>query len=218
MYSNQIVCGDAVKVLADVPAESVDLVVTDPPYLVSYKDRLGRVVRNDHAPGAVLPVFDEAARVLRRDAYAISFCGWSATDRFVAKWSELGLTVVGRIVWAKPYASNQKHTSYCHELAYVLAKGRPIPPVRPLADVQDWTYSGNRNHPTEKAVSILEPLVTTYSKPGGLVLDPFCGSGSTAVAAALTGRQFLAIDVDPAHCRTARRRVQGAMSYVNQAA
>lgn len=123
-----------------------------------------------------------------------------------------------RIVWAKAYASNQKHTSYCHELAYILAKGRPRPTLQPLADVQDWVYSGNCHHPTEKAVSILKPLIATYSRLGDLVLDPFCGSGSTAVASVLTGRRFLGIDVDPGHCRTSERRTLGAMRWMREAA
>jgi DNA modification methylase len=49
----------------------------------------------------------------------------------------------------------------------------------------------NRAHPTEKAVSILTPLIQAFSKRGDLVLDPFSGSGSTAVAAALSGRRYI---------------------------
>jgi len=54
--------------------------------------------------------------------------------------------------------------------------------------VRPWEYTGNRAHSTEKAVSILEPLIQTFSRSGELVLDPFSGSGSTLVAAALSGR------------------------------
>ena len=76
-------------------------------------------------------------------------------------------------------------------------------------DVQRWEYSGNRAHPTEKAVSVLKPLIRAFSGPGDLVLDPFSGSGSTLVSAALTGRDYLGIDVEPKYVELARRRLAG---------
>jgi site-specific DNA-methyltransferase (adenine-specific) len=78
-----------------------------------------------------------------------------------------------------------------------------------LDDIRDWEYSGNRLHPTQKAVGILQPLIRSFSKPGDVVLDPFAGSGSTAVAAALCGRRYVAIELEADYCRLARRRLAG---------
>jgi site-specific DNA-methyltransferase (adenine-specific) len=100
-----------------------------------------------------------------------------------------------------------------HEQAYLLAKGRPRPPPEPVPDVQPWEYSGNRAHPTEKAVGILTPLVECFSRPGDLVLDPFSGSGSTAVAAALTGRRYLGIELEARYCAVAERRLEGVARF-----
>jgi site-specific DNA-methyltransferase (adenine-specific) len=61
---------------------------------------------------------------------------------------------------------------YRHKQAYLLIKGNPDRPRKPIADVRPWEYSGNRAHPTEKAVSILTPLIQAFSKPGDLVLEP----------------------------------------------
>jgi predicted RNA methylase len=77
-------------------------------------------------------------------------------------------------------------------------------PPAPLPDVMDWTYTGNRLHPTQKPLSILRPLIEVFSKPGEIVLDPFCGSGSTLAAAQELGRRFVGIELDPTHHRTAR--------------
>ena len=55
--------------------------------------------------------------------------------------------------------------------------------------VQAWEYTGNKSDPTEKAVRVLKPLIRCFPQKDVLVLDPFCGSGSTCVAAALTGRR-----------------------------
>ena len=209
MQDNIIVQGDSNLVLRQFPCSAVDLVVTDPPYLVCYKDRNGRTLINDTRPEAVLSVYKEIYRVLRPDAYCITFCGWTAIGKFAGAWDDAGFRTLGRIVWTKPYASNAKHTEYRHEAAYVLGKGRPTVPVAPLSDVQPWEYSGNRTHPTEKAVSIIQPLIRAFSRPGDLVLDPFSGSGTTAVAAALSGRRYIGVELEGRYCELARRRLEG---------
>ncbi|ENA72766.1 DNA methylase family protein [Escherichia coli 179550] len=68
---------------------------------------------------------------------------------------------------------------YRHECAYILAKGRPALPQKPLPDVLGWKYSGNRHHPTEKPVTSLQPLLRA-SHTERIVLDPFAGSGQPA--------------------------------------
>jgi len=82
-----------------------------------------------------------------------------------------------------------------------------------MTDVQPWEYSGNRTHPTGKAVGILRPLVRAFSKPGDIVLDPFSGSGSTAVAAALSGRRYIGMELEGRYCRHARNRLAGVARY-----
>src|SRR6266851_5336963 len=93
---------------------------------------------------------------------------------------------------------------------YLLAKGDVIPPESPLSDVIDLTYTGNRLHPTQKPTEALRPLVRAFCKPRGIVLDPFCGSGSTLVAARDLDRNFIGIELDGAHHLTASRRLQDA--------
>lgn len=94
-----------------------------------------------------------------------------------------------------------------HEQAFILAKGHPAKPPKPLRSVRKWTYSGNKLHPTEKAPEILKPLITSYSAKGDTVLDPFSGSGSTAFAAKELGRSYIGIELDPQHVATARKRL-----------
>ena len=82
--------------------------------------------------------------------------------------------------------------------------------------MQPWEYSGNWSHPTEKAVGILTPLIESFSPPEGLVLDPFSGSGSTAVAAALCGRRYLGIELEARYCAIAERRLEGVERFRNR--
>lgn len=211
---NQIIRGDCTEVLQSIPAGSADLVVTDPPYLVSYKDRSGRTIANDDCPEKVLACFPGLFRVLKSDSFCICFYGWNRVDAFFRAWTDAGFKPVGHIVWQKNYASRTGFLKSCHEQAYVLAKGRPRKPAAPISDVQPWEYTGNRAHPTEKAVSILEPLIESFSRPGDLVLDPFAGSGSTLVAAALNGRDYLGIELEQEYCKLARRRLLGVAQYL----
>jgi site-specific DNA-methyltransferase (adenine-specific) len=204
---NGVTCGDCIDVMAHLPARSVDFVLTDPPYLVRYKDRSGRRVINDDNDAWLKPAFAQIHRVLKPDSLCVSFYGWNKTDVFMAAWRDAGFRIAGHIVFRKSYASSARHLSYTHEQAYLLAKGFPPFPDRPPPDVIDWHYSGNRLHPTQKPVRSLKPLITAFTNPGGIVLDPFSGSGSTLVAAHELGRRFIGIDLDPDHHRTARERL-----------
>lgn len=214
-FCNQIIEGECSEVMQAMAASSVDLVVTDPPYLVNYRDRTGRTIANDDCPENVLACFPELYRVLKPGSFCISFYGWNAVDLFMGAWKSAGFTPVGHIVWHKDYASRTYYLQARHEQAYLLAKGRPARPAEPLADVRPWEYTGNHWHPTEKAVSVLKPLIESYSRPGDLVLDPFAGSGSTAVAAAFAGREYLGIELESEYCALARRRLAGVARYMD---
>jgi hypothetical protein len=121
----------------------------------------------------------------------------------------------GHIVFSKTYASPQRFLRYSHESAYVLAKGRPALPANPLTDVLPWHYSGNHNHPTEKSVDTIKPIIEAFTKSGDVVLDPFAGSGSSLVAAALLRRQYIGIELEQNYCDNARRRIAGVTRYLS---
>ncbi|NIH12424.1 MAG: DNA methylase [Serratia symbiotica] len=181
--------------MAGYPANSIDFILTDPPYLVGYTDRSGRSIANDKKDDWGRPAFREMFRLLKPDSLAVSFYGWNRVDTFMAAWKQTGFHVVGHLVFTKPYASKSAFVGYQHECAYILAKGRPALPAQPLSDVQPWEYTDNRHHPTEKPVSILQPLIESFTQPGAIVLDPFAGSGSTCVAAAQAERRYIGIEL-----------------------
>jgi len=200
--------GDCTEVMKNMPAQAVDLILTDPPYLVNYWDRSGRQVKNDDNDAWLDPAFSQMHRVLKNGGSALSFYAWNKVDVFMAAWKKAGFHIAGHVVFTKRYASGSRFTRYQHEQAYLLTKGYATPPRSPPADVIPWSYTGNRLHPTQKPVSIFNPIIEAFTKPGDTVLDPFCGSGSTLVAARNLGRHYIGIELDEAHHGTAFRRLQ----------
>lgn len=205
---NRIINGDCIQAMSEFDSGSVDFVLTDPPYITNYKSRDGRTVMNDDNATWLAPAFSELYRVLRRDSFCVSFYGWSQVDKFVSAWRGTGFRIVGHMVFTKRYASSERYLRYQHEQAYLLAKGNPQLPPEPVSDVLPWTYTHNRLHPTQKPISVLKPLIEAFSAEGELVLDPFCGSASTLVAARELGRQYLGIELDPEYFRIASERLR----------
>lgn len=205
---NAIINGDCLSILPQFESASVDFILTDPPYIAAYRSRDNQTLRNDDNAAWLAPSFAAIHRVLKNDACAISFYGWPKVDLFFAAWKQAGFRIAGHIVFRKRYASKTAFLQYRHEAAYLLIKGNPSFPAAPLPDVMDWTYTGNKHHPTQKSIHILKPLIETFTKPGQLVLDPFAGSGSTCVAAQRTGRDYIGIELDTKYSAVATERLK----------
>ena len=205
--TNRLHHGDCIEIMRRMPENSVDFILTDPPYLVNYRDRSGRTIHNDVDESWLKPAMTEAHRLLRQDRVAVMFYGWTKIDTFFEAWRGAGFQPVGHIVFRKNYSSKSRFLRYQHEQAFLLAKGRPPLPKQPLGDVMDMPYSGNKLHPTQKPVPALAQLIRSFSLPGELVLDPFAGSGSSCAAALLTGRKFIGIELDAEYHQAACQRL-----------
>ena len=212
-FINNIICGDCTNVMKDMPSESVDLIVTDPPYGVNYQSRDGRRVLNDDSLQWLERASKEMYRVLKNNSFCISFYGWNKVEHFVRAWKQAGFRPVGHFAFVKDYASNQGFTRFHHEMAYLLAKGEPPKPANPPRDVLEWRYTGNTLHPTQKPIEVLASLITAYSKRGDIVLDPFAGSGTTAVAAHKLGRRYIGIELSETYCCVAQSRLPRSNHY-----
>ena len=207
-FTNQILHGNCIEMMRQMPANSVDFILTDPPYLVNYRDRSGRTIQNDVDESWLKPAMQEAHRVLKQDRVAVMFYGWTKIDAFFEGWRSAGFQPVGHIVFRKSFSSKSRFLRYQHEQAFLLAKGRPPLPKQPLCDVMKMPYSGNKLHPTQKPVPALAQLIRSFSLPGECVLDPFAGSGSTCAAALLTGRKYIGMEMDDVYFQHASERLQ----------
>jgi DNA modification methylase len=111
-FINSIMQGDCIQVMRQMPVNSVDFILTDPPYLVNYRDRSGRSIQNDVNADWLKPAMREAYRVLKMNRVAVMFYGWTKVDTFFAAWKEAGFQPVGHIVFRKNYSSKSRFLSY----------------------------------------------------------------------------------------------------------
>lgn len=206
-FVNRIILGDCVVVMGRMPPASVDFIATDPPYLVNYQSRDGRSIANDTTDEWLRPACARMYRVLKDNRFLLCFYAWNRIDRFFAAWKAAGFRPVGHLVWVKRYASSERFVGYSHESAYLLAKGHPQQPRSVIRDILEWRYTGNSLHPTQKPVMALRPPIAAFTKPGEIVLDPFVGSGTTAVAAKSLGRRYIGIDIEPKYAVCAQNRL-----------
>lgn len=145
-------------------------------------------------------------RALKPAFFCVNFYGWSRADLFIAAWRSAGFRIVGHVIFHKQYSSSGRFLRYQHEHAYLLAKADVKFPARPIVSVIAFTYTGNRLHATQKPIAALLSWIETFCPVAGLVLDPFCGSGLTLVAARSLGPNYIGIELNQEHQRTASRR------------
>lgn len=206
--------GDCREVLADL-GPGVDLLLTDPPYGQRYTGWEGRevLVRADKPHQAlrlVRAALGQAADLLQPDAHALVFAGWENWPDFYDACSAL-FPVKNALIWHKARGGmGNTKMEYARDYEVILfgALGR-----RAIAGRRDGAVlrgfpppsARGRQHPTEKPVELLEYLIDRHAPPGGLVLDPFMGSGSTLRAAQATGRRAIGVEIEERYCETAAR-------------
>ncbi|WHG82341.1 DNA methylase [Escherichia coli] len=215
---SRFVLGNCIDVMARIPDNAIDFILTDPPYLVGFRDRSGRTIAGDKTDEWLQPACNEMYRVLKKDALMVSFYGWNRVDRFMAAWKNAGFSVVGHLVFTKTYTSKRRICGLSPRMRLHPGKRGPALPQKPLPDVLGWKYSGNRHHPTEKPVTSLQPLIESFTHPNAIVLDPFAGSGSTCVAALQSRRRYIGIELLEQYHRAGQQRLAARQRAMQQGA
>ena len=190
-----LVEADAQRFLAGLASESIDLVVTDPPYRFARGTTYFKEWFADLPDDTWPEVLGELHRVLRADRHAYVFCDRRTHPIFTDAAAAAGFRVHDPLIWDKDrigLGSGPWRSQY--ELILFLEKGRRAGNRRDLGNVQRARPPA-RGYPTEKPVALLRTLIAQSSQPGELVLDPFCGSGNVGQAARALGRRALLSDV-----------------------
>jgi len=202
--------GDCQRLLTGLPSESIDMVLTDPPYLVSHRGRWcsdWEPIKGDDDPSWLVPAFAEIWRTLKPNSLCLSFYGWPQADLFLTAWKLIGFRPVSQIVCVKDRIGLGHYSRSQHESAYLLAKGSPPKPEIATSDVFSWTRESAPYHPNQKPIGAISQLISAYTVEGETVLDPFMGSGTTLVAARNLGRRAIGIEIEEQFCEVALGRL-----------
>ncbi|MEZ9916360.1 DNA-methyltransferase [Vibrio breoganii] len=198
---------DAVAWLRSLADESVDLIVTDPPYESLEKHRSkGTTTRLKHSKSSsndwftIFPndrfeeLFSEIYRVLKKGRHCYLFC--DQETMFIAKpiAEAVGFKFWKPLVWDKQAIGMGYHYRARYEFVLFFEKGKRKLNNLGIPDVLEYKRVW-RGYPTEKPVELIETLINQSTQEGELVVDPFFGSGSTLVAAQNLGRMYKGSDV-----------------------
>jgi len=230
---NTFLCGDAVEVMRGMDAGSVDLVVTSPPY--NLKNSSGNGMKDGRggkwANAALVEGYDthndnmphgeyvswqrdcltEMMRVLSDDGAIFYNHKWRVQKGLLQDRSDIveGFPVRQIIIWRRKGGINFNPGYFLptYEVVYLIAKPgfRLAAKANALGDVWDIKQESNNDHPAPFPVALVDRIIS--STTAGVVLDPFMGSGTTAVAAVAAGRDFIGIDISEKYCADARERV-----------
>lgn len=229
-----VICADNAEVLPTLPAKSVDVVLQDPPYEAeahTTQRRLkgatvadSRIMRD--APIEEFPPIteeerdrngDEVSRLARR--WAITFCQVEASQKWRASLCFTGdHRYVRTAIYVKddpqPQLTGDRPGMGWETMVITHPKGRPrwngggrCGVFHSLSGKSADRRDGRSVHPTQKPTELMIELVELFTDPGEIILDPFCGSGTTGVAALRLGRRFIGIEKDAKYAAIARERI-----------
>lgn len=228
---NKVYNCDALTLLRAMPAGSVDLLVTDPPYLMTKRGKSNRPnwmhdgMGENLFDGTLPNVTDwmiEVYRVLKDGTHFYTFCSMNDITDYLVTAQAVGFKLHNIINMLKDtHTPNQWYMKYCEPILF-FRKGaaKPIndPGSRDYFSVTMPQLKNGKKHITEKPVSILMHLISNSSQTGELVVDPFGGSGSTAVAAKRLGRNYITCDTNYECCELMERQLVApySMSFMSQ--
>ncbi|MEG2119759.1 MAG: DNA methyltransferase [Pseudoflavonifractor sp.] len=218
-----VIHGDCLTVLRQMEPDSVDMIITDPPYGVDYqsnrpksKDPSAKFekIANDKTP-FIWWIYD-AFRVLKDGGGVLCFSRWDVQQVFMDALKLAGFTVKSVLVWDREvHGMGDLKGNFAprYDTCIFATKGRYLLPGKRPADVIRCQRLNGADlvHPNEKPVDLLRQLVESTTAPGALILDPFAGSGSTLAAAALAGRQYIGIELSEEYHAIAQQRAIDAV-------
>ncbi|MCL4305441.1 site-specific DNA-methyltransferase [bacterium] len=236
-FVDKIICGNAVDVMRQIPDGSVELIVTSPPY--NLKNSTGNGMKdgrggkwanaalqngyshhNDCMPHEEYVQWqrrclEEMLRIIPEDGAIFYNHKWRVQAGLLQDRQDIisGFPVRQIIIWKRKGGLNFNPGYFLptYEVIYVIAKKkfRLVDKANAYGDVWEFTQEMKNEHPAAFPVILIDRIIS--STAAKIVLDPFMGSGTTAISALNLNRHYIGIDVSPEYCEMARRRVKAHM-------
>jgi DNA modification methylase len=219
-WTNTIQCVNCIDALKQMPDDSVDLIIADPPYGISRNlnckgKRLGTTAKLDFNFGEWDKFEKEwfGLAVHKTRGWMMTFCAKKDVGHFIDVLEKNKFIAVDVLVWQKPdpVPLNAKSRFLNAWEAVVIGKkpGAYWGSKYEHNIIKVQAPKGkNRVHPTQKPVELIKKLVALTTKKGDLVLDPFMGSGTTAAACVELNRNYIGFEISKEYCRLANQRLK----------
>lgn len=208
--------GDCLEILKEIPDNSIDLVLTDPPYGIDYQSSMSKrngfqKILNDKEP--FIDFIKEIPRVLKNDGCMFIFTRWDVQNDFIVEMEKNNLKVKNIIIWDKvmhsmgdlftAYGSRYESILFHSEKNFRFVNKRPADIIK-----QKRVDAKLLVHPNEKPVELLKTLLLQTTNENDTVLDCFMGSGTTGVACEKLKRKFIGIEIDEKYYKIAQDRIK----------
>ena len=239
MELDKIYLGDCIELMKGIPDKSIDLVVTDPPYLLDnqgggfwskakdgnhYNARGTRKGMDKLSPikdGIETEILDELYRVMKKTNIYL-FCSQKQIPVLIEFFAEGHGCNWNLLSWHKTNPIPACGNKYLNDTEYIMFFREKGVKLYGSYDTKRTFYTSLRNqednvkyeHPTVKPLNIIKNLIINSSMEGDVVLDPFCGSGTTCVAAAQLGRHYIGMEIDKKYHRIACERVKNELAQL----
>lgn len=209
---NQIIHGDCLEVMKDFPDKSIDCIITDPPYGISFKsnmdikNRFDKIINDDNLD-FFEPFIEQSYRVLKNNSCLFVFCRFDNYPFFYEKIKRVGFIIKNCLVWEKNKALGglgDMESSFLSNYEFILfaMKGRKIlfnkRKGRQFGLIKDTSIDSPQKllYPTQKPIKILRKLIEISTNENDIILDSFVGSGSVCIASKQTKRNYIGIDLN----------------------
>ena len=233
-FLNKIICGDAVGMMKGMPNESVNLIITSPPYNLKnstgngMKDGRGgkwqnAALKNGYSHHNDCMPHDEYVkwqrdcltemmRVIPEDGAIFYNHKWRVQAGKLQDRQDIinGFPVRQIIIWRRKGGLNFNAGYFLptYEVIYLIAKPKFKLALKANAygDVWDFTQEMRNDHPAAFPVDLIDRIISSTNAK--IILDPFMGSGTTALSAINFKRNYIGIDISPDYCKMAKKRIQ----------
>ena len=230
MELNKVYNKDCVELLDDMIKEGVliDCVITDPPYLISYKTnhrkdkehKFCKAIANDDNPQLISDVIERLYKVMKEDTALYMFCGSDKVD-FFKQELEKYFQVKNIIVWDKGnHTAGDLEAQFGKQYEFVIYanKGRAKFNDGVMRYTDIWRIprevGTNQIHQNQKPIDIISRMLKIHTKENDLVLDPFMGSFTTAVACHKLKRKFIGAELDKEYWQLGQKRLEDEQNQI----
>ena len=202
-----------------IPDGSVDLIVTDPPYLINYKTghrkdkahRFNDVILNDDNEQLITDYVKECYRILKEDSAMYLFCSTHKID-FFKRELEKEFSIKNMIIWVKNnHTAGDLESAFGrkYEIVFLVNKGQRKFNGERLTDIWEFpkVSSDGQLHQNQKPIELIKRCIEKHSNVGDVIFDGFMGSGTTAAAALDTNRNYIGFELDEYYFNVAEKRI-----------